>query len=791
MAAQPATELTEISCEQRFSRRSLGYLWSRRQEIDPYQVKLLQVLYLGRKSGSIEGIFPVKYKLKETRAGKLGFGRLYGTKGSLETLERECRGTMCREFYDDIDVVNCHPVILHQLAKRYGVELTEVKKYCDRRTEYLEKISPSKDIAKQAILMVLYNGKNEHPFLAPMVNEIQEFSNWHLVTDPQYKELVKAVATHVQEVKAKHGSCNEKKGNFDGSFLAQILQTEERKIMLAMRESFMSQGFNVDVLAYDGVMLRKGDIPLTDEHLRTAERAIFQATQYKVDLVNKPFEYYEIPADVDVPNEWKDKVRVETDMQAGQVIYDQIRDHLVYTKCGFFYKAGLTWTQDTDCMRAHLRAIVMKSNLYKPSMKDQPLPYAQNVNCAKNIVQTVMDLAVVNADDQWIHRFFTSSLGYVLFKNGYWDFKQGVFVPVDSEEFDDDICFTEIIPYDFEPAPNEAKMAEIKHRLFLEPFGSTVAEYYLLMLARGLAGDRVKRFLVGIGPSNTGKSMITGVLKAAIGGYFSGWNGGNLLYRQTSQDEAAQLRWLYLLRTKRIIVSSELKSTGAIDGNVVKRLSNGGEDELQGREHSKNESDFHLYLLPILFAQDLPKMKPVDDAITDRFRAIPYKMVYTNNPSNDLELKKDPTLPEQVQTNEFRQAFVHLLFEAYTRFQQGGRVEVEPEEIQIAVKAVIGPSATVIEAFKDAYEVTNNPEDYLLSSTIEQWLKDSSLGVTTTKFGMEMKRYAEVNKLTHVVSKQKKVNKRNVQVWIGIREFKDETEEVKEVKEAREGEETE
>jgi phage/plasmid-associated DNA primase len=283
----------------------------------------------------------------------------------------------------------------------------------------------------------------------------------------------------------------------------------------------------------------------------------------------------------------------------------------------------------------------------------------------------------------------------------------------------------------------------------------------------------MKRFLVGIGPSNTGKSMITGALRAACGGYFDGWNGGNLLYRQTTQDEAAQLRWLYLLRTKRIIISSELKSMGCVDGNIIKRMSNGGEDDIQGREHSKNECSFQLFMLPILFAQDLPKIKPIDDAVTRRVRAIPYKMVYTANPSNDLELLMDPSLPEQVQTDEFRQALLHLLFDAYAKFHRGGRIEEDPEEIQGAGKEVVGPNASVIDSFRESFEITNNPEDYICSAVIEEWLKASDLRVSMMKFGMEMKRYAEVNKLTHVVSKQKKVNKKNAHVWMGVREFQE------------------
>ena len=87
---QMASSTPEMSvmCEQVFSRKSLGYIWSKRNEIDPGQMAIIGALYNNRKKGSIKGSVRVEYKLARSIVGKLGYGRLYGTRGSLETLER-------------------------------------------------------------------------------------------------------------------------------------------------------------------------------------------------------------------------------------------------------------------------------------------------------------------------------------------------------------------------------------------------------------------------------------------------------------------------------------------------------------------------------------------------------------------------------------------------------------------------------------------------------------------------------------------------------------------------------
>lgn len=278
------TELS-INCEQVFSRRSLGFVWSKRNEIDAGQMVIVKALYDDRKRGSIKGSVRVEYKLARSQVGKLGYGRLYGTRGSLETLEREIRGTLCEEFYHDIDMKNAHPVILHQFAKmNFNKDLIEVEKYCDNRDDFLKKISANRDEAKTAFLKVMYGGKCDYQFLAGYEKEVSTFAKY-LAHRDQYEELV----AHLKK----------QDKNLYASLLSLILQTEERKIMLAMKKSLEKMGWSVDVLAYDGVMVRKSDkMKLSAEMLKEVEEDVFQETKYRIELADKQFEKYEVPAEV-------------------------------------------------------------------------------------------------------------------------------------------------------------------------------------------------------------------------------------------------------------------------------------------------------------------------------------------------------------------------------------------------------------------------------------------------------------------------------------------------------------
>lgn len=276
----PTPPPNEVKVVQRFSRRAVGFLWEKRAELDPAQVAILDAIHKNKKKGRLEAEQTIFYKLARGKVGSLGYGRLYGQKGSLETLERECRGTICREFYHDIDVVNAHPVILLQLAKRnYNRDLPEVEKYVSDRNSYLNRINENREIAKQEIIRVFYGGTPNHEFLQPLYQEVRAFTRF-LTQQHEFTALYQAVKT-------EH--------NVYGTFLSYILQTYERSVMLAMKRSFERQGWKVGVLCYDGLMVEKNADLELPECLRAAEEDIRVETGLRVSLLSKEFEFFEMP----------------------------------------------------------------------------------------------------------------------------------------------------------------------------------------------------------------------------------------------------------------------------------------------------------------------------------------------------------------------------------------------------------------------------------------------------------------------------------------------------------------
>lgn len=269
-----------IDTEQLWSRRAMGMLWAVKENLDSALVNKLDVLYKSRQKDSVLGKTKIKYTLggKDSVAGKLGFGRLYST--GFETFESEARGTLCADYYYDVDVKNCHPTLMFQFAKKlFDSELIECKKFCENRQKFYDEIAENKEEAKSAIFQILYGGACRFQSLIPFKEECESLAI-KLTKHTEYIQLWKQI---------------QNKENALGSFLSYILQTEERKVMLCFRQFFIEKGWSVDVLCYDGIMVRKNKEKQIDATLlREAEGVVLQKTGYRIELEIKPFSKYQI-----------------------------------------------------------------------------------------------------------------------------------------------------------------------------------------------------------------------------------------------------------------------------------------------------------------------------------------------------------------------------------------------------------------------------------------------------------------------------------------------------------------
>lgn len=275
----------------------------------------------------------------------------------------------------------------------------------------------------------------------------------------------------------------------------------------------------------------------------------------------------------------------------------------------------------------------------------------------------------------------------------------------------------------------------------------------------------MKKVLFGLGTSNTGKGVQTKALQLSCGQYVGTFNAENLAYTQLSNDEAPKLRWALLLQQKRIIISNEITNSKPLNGNIIKKVCSGG-DTLMGRLHGGLETPFVPQFLCVVLANDVPEIKPYDDAVKNRVRVYSYTKSFVDKPENEFELKKDPKLEAEMQTLRFQRCFVGILIRSYLNFNTNRRIENEPSEVMMAKKDWMGDDKDndIMVKFQSEYEITNDSKDFVKSTDIQNWLISTKDLISIKKFSLELKKYARLNNFDCVKNDGKQVNKKNTQV---------------------------
>ena len=682
-------------------------------------------------------------------------GRLYSG-GSIQGIPSTIRGFLMKDITIDIDMSNSFANIIRYVCKKHKISTPEIEYYINNREECLSKFENRQE-GKQAYISSAYSDKFRDKINIP---EFKKF-------DKEMKEIQKKIIM-IEEYKNIVDTVPEDKENKVGSAFNRIIIYYENQILHHLVKFLTEKNIEICTLMFDGLLIYGNyynNSNLLEEISSYIERQIvglnMKWTYKEHDNILK------IPDDFDPNKEIIFDSFVKNDLEASQVLYS-LYPYWKYSEGELYVFDDLNGIWKTD--RNTFNQIVSRftNQLWVAVKNRSDNLEASKVKSYGNTTflfnQMLEKLKILCVDDNWISRSYSSSLGKLLFNNGYFDMKTNKF----NVGFNKDIVFSGKINHDYKEftKTDEEYMESIKKRLFYDPLGKEVGDYFILNLSRGLAGDRMKRIFFGLGFSNTGKSTITKALLNTCGDYIGIFDGNNLAYRTTSSDSASQNRWMMLLKDKRLIFSNEIKSTIPLNGNLIKVVSSGG-DAVIGRNHRENEKMFYLSFLCVVFANDLPKIIPYDDAVNNRVRVISYEKIYSDNPKEN-ELKSDPNIDKEFETLIFQRCFIEIFFRQYSRWMNG-EFRSEPVEVIQAKKDWIGDEIGCLPVFQEEYEITDNINDYVLSGEIQEWIDEKKIGITMKKFGMEMKRYIISNNLKNVRNDVKKVCGISKNVWIGIK----------------------
>ena len=372
-------------------------------------------------------------------------GRLYGS-DSIQALDAIIRGYLFRGNTTDIDQVNSHPVLLRCISKKHKIRCPILDEYVKNRSTILEDLKKEGIEDPKVLILKIVNSsqsprKYKSLFIKSLISEVKAIRD-SLREIIEYKQLFEEAKTV-------------KPLNVMGSFINRILCYYENEVLQVMINFLNKKQYEIACLSFDGLLI------YGDEYDNPS--LIFELT----NEINNKFDGMEMRL------KCKEHSNIITDdflesLDEAEEEYPELSEHemaeLVLDKHPYFKycketlyvfdkQTGL-WTNNTSRHYA-----IVYDNLCGE--------VGSKVLTAMKIKSICIHITTMTIEDNWLADNANSSLGKLLFSNGYFDGDEGECGKFYTE-FNPDIVFMNKIYMDLPSEIDEKYRESVLDRFFLQ-----------------------------------------------------------------------------------------------------------------------------------------------------------------------------------------------------------------------------------------------------------------------------------------------------------------------------------
>jgi len=249
----------------------------------------------------------------KTRQG--ASGRLFSG-GSIQCLPKQIRGFLMSHT-TDIDMVNCHPVLLKYICNKHNIPCAYLSLYIEDRDLYTSQILDGKSCFLSSINNDKINRKIKNPFFNAF--------------DKEMKSIQKTIYNLV-EYNDYLNTDVDKAFNWLGSSLNRILCYYENKILQTAISVITKNNIEIGVLMFDGLMVYgEPEIELLNE--------IFKAVENVFIGLNMRWSFKEHNNDIIIPDGWKPRDKKINEMNSfDKVALEFEKTHCKIINNSFFIK---------------------------------------------------------------------------------------------------------------------------------------------------------------------------------------------------------------------------------------------------------------------------------------------------------------------------------------------------------------------------------------------------------------------------------------------------------------------
>ncbi len=648
---------------------------------DPnYDGKKICIELLKEVMKSKNGIVKRKY------FNNAGLGRMYLKEGQVgfQKLMREYRAFLCYLDYYDLDIVNAQPSILLSILLNEDHECKYLDLYINKRDDMVKKIqelNPNlekdyvKDIFKMKFISLINGSTYEELKEIKLDEQTEQFIkkfNKEMIEIRNYIFSKEENQIFITEAKVK------KETNIEGTAMAYFLQNQENVIIQLARIYLRKKGYDISALIFDGLMIRN-NVPLNQKMLKDLNKYIYEHTKLKINFIIKEWSkvYEPNPEELNLVEE----IIVESDTEAKEIIMNKFNGLIVkcdgnlyikkYPHCNIYYQDKSPHHRDTKNL---IFTFVNSFDIKIVSGKGYREYTKTTTGC--ELISTNIYKTLPNTEG-FTDLLFESNLYKLCFLNGYYDIKSNSFKDYDQQTFT-----TKYINKYYTNSITLNIYDELMSKILNPILGSDTdyKKYFLRWFSRALFGCMDKKWAVGLGNRNTGKSILTKLFELSFDNYVEIFNSESLMATKVGAgDVYKKLSWIVPLKNARLYLSNEMRTiddTGKgliLDGNVIKSISS-GIDTAGARQNYENESKFQIQGNMCLFMNDLCKVDPIDTK--ENLYQFGFNNIFVKELTEEhLRINKDgdgakyhladDTVKELIKNPDIQMAFINLIINNY------------------------------------------------------------------------------------------------------------------------------
>jgi len=641
------------------------------------------------KKKSPGGENKVKYNYKIKVKNGTCYGRMYpfrkgynGTVPCYLTLQSNLRDFLLKDtFYTQIDLSNCHQVILASLFKKFNINCPELEEYNKNR--------------KQIVL----DNNLDKGHIGRCINDLNFWEEDNKQYGDLFKKINKAVYERLYPILKESMLFSdlhfhlkeklEKDKKIENSFISLCLQTLENRYILTAYEYFGASGFSCESMIFDALIVKNFNSEKLTEH----NNNIYEKFKEKHELDLK-IEFKEHIPEIsdqiqmilnrldrfeDPEKEEEEKTVINTEKEIAKWILDKNKEYFFKyrSEIWVYHPKNKVWFREGEDDKKFIETFDMyahECNL-KTGSETNPIIVSDKSSCWDGIRRQFKVFCNKLDNDNARGNLLDNKKGVVPFTNGFYDLINDNFVEYGENDNNHLNFFTTTCERPFNKNIDEKKLLEVKE-IMLKIYNGSEEEMdeEFSFYARALGGHvEDKQFLVCCGLRNSGKSVKTDSFLDAFNGLCGSLQleeleiSKNGMYVETDR----KLGFLSNFFKNRIVFGNEIRNDIKLDGTLLKKIVSGG-DEVSARAAFGKKQTGKIRGSLVISAQTIPNVEPKDALNNMLYCDMPVsfysKEEYEEkilNPGMTVPMVGDDNLKNAIKTPEYLDSFTHLVFSYY------------------------------------------------------------------------------------------------------------------------------